>query len=228
MYQRLLVFAAHSDDEITMAGTLAEAAREGCAIIMVTMTDGGEGYPRMNLKRRIVSLRRQEAAACDRVLGVRHHIFLNQPDMGLIYHKKLLQRLVKIIRKIRPEAIFTHGPIDCHTDHRAAHEISVDACWQAGEPVSAELGKSWKTPVLYFYKGVGPGMDPLPCVVRDVSRFAFKRFEALATQESQFALFKSSRSELLAKARTLKAHPETTRETFWIAATNRFERFPDF
>lgn len=228
MYSRTLVFAAHSDDEITMAGTIAASVRAGCRVGMVTMTNGCEGYPDPAMRRTIVARRRREAHASDRVLGVSRHFFVAQPDMGLAYSKPLLQDLIRIIRQFRPEAIFTHGPVDGHTDHRMTNRLSEDAFWHAGQPVAARLGALWRTPVLYYYKGVGPGLDSLPVIALDVSATAYKRYEALATQTSQFTLFKSSRAALLAKARALKTRPETVRETFWLAGCNRFDGFPTF
>ena len=46
-------------------------------------------------------------------------------------------------------------------------------------PVAAVLGKPWKTPYLYYYKGI---KEPLPRVVFDVSGYKEKVAEALATQ----------------------------------------------
>lgn len=221
-HHRYLIFGAHMDDELTMAGTIAMLARQGAKVSVVIMTDGSEGYPAPHLQTRIATLRRKEAAACDRVLGIKERIFLDQPDMGLSFDKAVVQACIRIIRRIRPEAIFTHGPLDNHGDHRVTHRITVDAAWHAGQPVSAVLGPRWATPVLYYYKGVGPGMDPLPTVNIDVSRTAHKRFEALATQTSQFALFHADRASLLAKARAVKKADAPAAETFWIAPGNRF------
>ena len=222
-YRRIVVFAAHADDEMTMAGTIARFVASGVEVSVVVMTDGSEGYPSPELRDRIVALRRQEAAACDLVLGIRERVFIGQPDMGLEPSKACLQACIAAIRRLKPEAVFTHGPSDRHGDHRQTHRVSVDAVWHAGEPVSAALGEPWKTPWLYYYKGVSSG---LPSVSIDVTDTAHKRWEALATQESQFTLFKSDRRHLLARADDFRRNPQRTRETFWIAETNSLDRFP--
>ncbi len=224
--ERLLVFAAHSDDELSMAGTIARAVARGATVGMATLTDGGEGYPSPALRATIKALRRREARACDRVLGVREHFFLDQPDMGLAPSKPLLHALIRIVRRFRPDAVFTHGPMDVHNDHRAAHRVTLDACWHAGQPVAAALGPRWRVPVLYYYKGVGPGMDDLPSVVIDVANFQHKRLEALATQGSQMTLFRTTPAALRRQARALKLQPQPARETFWLAPANRFDQFP--
>ena len=222
MIERPLIFAAHADDELAMAGTIWRMARAGAAVRVVLFTDGSEGYPRPEMKSEIVALRKREAAACDRVLGIRERVFLDEPDMGLQGSKRVVLRCLAEVRRIRPDVLFAHGPDDRHPDHRAAHRIVLDAQWQAGEPVCAELGAPWRVPVVYYYKGVG---RELPRVDMDTTDVVYKRYEALATQESQHTLFATTRAELLARAEALRTSPERTTETFWLAEVNRWDRF---
>ena len=98
-YQRILVFAAHPDDEITMAGTMARAAAEGVRVAVVQMTDGSEGYPSPDMRAQIVELRRAEAEECNRVLGIARRVFLDRPDMGLVNDKETLKECIRVIRE---------------------------------------------------------------------------------------------------------------------------------
>ena len=222
MFERALIFAAHADDELTMSGTIWRMSQTGGSVHVVVMTDGSEGYPRPDLRDEIVAIRKREAAACDKVMGIAERAFLDQPDMGLVPSKQVTLRCLEQIRRIRPDVIFTHGPADKHPDHRATHRCTIDAQWQAGQPVCAELGEPWRTPIVYYYKGVSA---PLPRVTVDVSDAAHKRFEALATQESQHTLFGMTKEELLSRARELRRNPQQTHETFWIAESNTFSDF---
>ncbi len=222
-YQRILVFAAHPDDEITMAGTMARAAAEGVRVAVVQMTDGSEGYPSPDMRAQIVELRRAEAEECNRVLGIARRVFLDRPDMGLVNDKETLKECIRVIREERPEAIFTHGPADNHRDHLATHALAVEARWHAGEPVAAELGESWKTPTLFYYKSV---RDPYPTIRWDVSATAHKRQEALAAQVSQQTLFGRTREQFLAEARRIQEAGGRHYETFWLAPANTWEEFP--
>lgn len=221
-YDRVMVFAAHADDEMAMAGTMTKFVRSGTDVTVAVMTDGCEGYPDESMRDKVVAMRRREAAECDKVLGIKQRFLMGQPDMGLEASKAFLQACIKIVREVRPDAVFTHGPSDRHGDHRMTHHVSVDAVFHAGQPVSAALGAPWKTGCLYYYKGVRSG---LPTVTIDVTDTIYKRWEALATQESQFTLFKMNREQMLAKADEVRKHPERTRETFWIADSNGFDRF---
>jgi len=213
-YKRIMVFGAHADDEIRMAGTIAKMANAGTRVVVVTMTNGCEGYPKPELKDTIVELRRQEAAECDKVLGIARRIILDIPDMGLVNDKETLQKCIKLIREERPEAVFTHGPIDRHRDHLNTHAISIEARWHAGEPVAAELGESWYPPHLYYYKGVVG--NELPSINIDVTETAEKYVEALATQVSQHTLFGRTKEEFLAEAESIRKNRPKKNETFWI------------
>lgn len=213
-YERVLVFGAHPDDELAMACTMAKLAAEGTQVYVCIMTNGCEGYPRPEMKDTIVATRRQEADACDRVLGIKGRFRPESPDMGLVNDKDTLLKCVEIIRQVRPDAVFTHGPDERHRDHLNTHLISVEACWHAGEPVAAELGPSWTTPHLYYYKGVS-GLRP--SIRIDVTQTAEKRPEAMATQVSQHTLFRRTAADFQAQAESLRAHRPQTVESFWIA-----------
>jgi len=214
-YKRVMVFGAHADDEIRMAGTMAKMSAAGVRVVVVTMTNGCEGYPQMDMKNTIVELRRQEAVECDEVLGIARRVILDVPDMGLTNDKETLHQCIKLIREERPEAVFTHGPVERHRDHLNTHLISVEARWHAGEPVSAELGESWYPPHLYYYKGILG--NELPSITIDVTQTAEKPVEALATQVSQHTLFRRTKEDFLAEVESIRTNRPKRTEQFWIA-----------
>jgi hypothetical protein len=71
----------------------------------------------------------------------------------------------------------------------------------------------------------------LPRIEFDVTGYAHKRWEALATQTSQHELFEqhwgTSGADLVARAEELKAEGAPAQETFWIAEANAWPTFPD-
>ena len=221
-YERILVFGAHPDDEVVMAATMAKLSAGGCEVHVGILTDGREGYAHPSLRETIVEIRRGEQAECDRVLGVAKRHNLNAPDQGLANSKESFRWLVGLIREVRPDAIFTHGPHTRHRDHRATHELTVEARWQAGEPVNSDLGPSHRTPHLYYDKEVTPG---LPEIAFDVTGFLHKRLEALATQASQMAVFGRKVEDLRKEAAEDEAHPAPAHDRFWIAPRNRLQGF---
>ncbi len=216
-YERILVFGAHPDDEFSMAGTMAKLSEMGVEVYVVTMTNGNEGYPRPEMRQGIVAMRRGEAAEADKVLGITRRFMLDREDMGLVADKATIKDCIRIVRQVRPHAVFTHGPHDRHRDHLATHTIGVQATWHAGEPVSAELGEPWRTPHIYYYKSC---RLPLPTVSFDITGYAHKRLEAMATQVSQHTLWGRSREDFMAEVERLKKERPQASETFWIVETN--------
>lgn len=222
-YERILVFGAHPDDEITMANAMAKMADLGVEVTVAIYTDGCEGYPDPGMAETIVETRAAEQDECDKVLGISRRVRFGRPDMALTNDKQTFLDTIEVIRDVRPDAIFTHGPYDNHRDHRNTHTISVEARWQAGQPVAARLGKLWRTPHLYYYKAV---IDPLPRIEYDVTGYAHKRAQALATQVSQHTLWNRTRDDFLAEAKRIEEQCPAASVTFWIAEKERWEDFP--
>jgi LmbE family N-acetylglucosaminyl deacetylase len=205
---------------------MAKLSNAGVRVVVCQFTDGCEGYPRPEWRDQIVEMRRREADACDQVLGVAKRYHMGRPDMGLVNDKETFLEAIRIIREVRPDAVFSHGPEDFHRDHIATCEIALEAAWQAGEPVCAQMGAPWKTPHVFFYKGI---RTRLPDIIYDVSEFAHKVPEALAVQESQHTLFGRGREEFLAEAHSIKqavAQGRKYTETFWFTDRCHLNDFP--
>ena len=222
-YCRIMVFAAHPDDELVMAPSMAKMASLGVDVVIALMTDGCEGYPDPSLRDSIVELRRQEAVAADEVMGTRR-ISFGVPDMGLTNDKETFLRVLAAIRAERPDAIFTQGSVDNHRDHLMTHDLSLEAAWQAGQPVSAVLGEPWRTPHLWYYKNMGARP---PDLVWDVTGFAHVRQLTLATQASQHVLFHSTRESFLEEAERIKAANAPASQSFWFTGRTALREFPD-
>ena len=223
-YERILVFGAHPDDEQTMAGTIAKLADMGVDVYVAIYTDGCEGYPRPEMKDEIVQMRRREGEASDQVLGVKERYRFERPDMGLVNDKETLKETIQLIRRVRPQAIFTHGPHDRNRDHIKTHDISLEAAWQGGEPVCAELGEPWETPHVLYYKRV---TDRPPDIVYDITGYAHKYLESRATQKSQHTLFQRTEEEMLEEARQIRERNEPAHDTFWLTGRTHLIDLPD-
>jgi LmbE family N-acetylglucosaminyl deacetylase len=111
-YKRVLIFGAHPDDELTMAPLMAMLASEGVHVTVCIPTDGSEGYPRPEWRDTIVEMRAREMAEADEVVGISERILLGFPDMGLTNDKATFKRFIKVVRDVRPDVVFTHGPHD--------------------------------------------------------------------------------------------------------------------
>lgn len=223
-YQRILVFGAHPDDEQTMAATMAKLSDMGVEVCVAIYTDGSEGYPEPDMKDDIVEIRRKEGEASDRLLGIKERYRFERPDMALVNDKETFQETIQLIRRIRPDAIFTHGPHDRHRDHINTSKISLEAAWQAGQPVGAGLGESWKTPHVLFYKGIS---DRPPDIRYDITGYAHKQVESRATQVSQHTLWGRTKEDMLEEARRIEEANEPTSDTFWLTGRTHLTDLPD-
>ncbi|MGI5816775.1 MAG: PIG-L deacetylase family protein [Armatimonadota bacterium] len=222
-YSRVLVFGAHPDDELTMAPTMAMLAEQGVEVYICISTNGSEGYPRPEWKDEIVQMRAREMADADAIIGTTERIAIGADDMGLANDKATFREFIHVVRQVRPEVVFTHGPHDMHRDHLNTHAISREAVWQAGNPVSAELGEVWKVRYLLYYKGV---QDRQPDVVLDVSDYAHIRPLTQATQRTQLTLWSTTVEQLEAEAERLRSSDEPFTNTFWFEERMHLDYLP--
>jgi LmbE family N-acetylglucosaminyl deacetylase len=139
--KRALVVAAHPDDaDVGVAGTACLWAREGWEFYYLVCTDGSKGSDDPSLSRQeLIDMRRQEQRDAAAVLGVKDVFFLDHVDGELTPNRVLLGDVVRIIREIKPDAIFTHDPETIvindmfinHSDHRVTGQMAIDAVYPA-------------------------------------------------------------------------------------------------
>jgi LmbE family N-acetylglucosaminyl deacetylase len=116
---RVLVFAAHPDDEVLgMGGTIALHASRGDSVRIVCVTDGSSTqYPGDAARR---EQKDREALAAAAALGVTDYVHLDLPDMRLdtVPHVDLNSVVEEHVREFRPGVVYTAQP-DVNRDHRA-------------------------------------------------------------------------------------------------------------
>ena len=107
-----LVIMAHPDDiEFSCAGTLARWAKAGARIGYVLCTSGDVGIAEPGMTRaRAAEIREAETLAAAAVLGVTDVTFLREPDGLLQPTLELRKKLVREIRRFRPEVLVCSDP----------------------------------------------------------------------------------------------------------------------
>src|SRR3954454_24512002 len=109
--KRALVVAAHPDDpDFGAGGTAALWSRDGWEFYYLVCTNGAKGSsdPETDPKA-LVQSRRDEQRKEDKALGVTDVFFLDHEDGELAVDRKLLGEVVRNIRKLKLEAVFTHS-----------------------------------------------------------------------------------------------------------------------
>jgi LmbE family N-acetylglucosaminyl deacetylase len=140
-----LVVMAHPDDmEFSCAGTVARWAQAGSRVIYVLCTSGEVGISDLGMtKEKAAEIREAEQREAAKITGVEEVVFLNEPDGMLVPTLELRKKLVREIRRFKPEVIVCGDPTVVfagetyinHPDHRAAATAALDATFPAaGQP----------------------------------------------------------------------------------------------
>src|SRR5437870_5817051 len=125
---RVLVVGAHPDDpEFACGATSALWAAEGKEIYYLVCTRGHKGTSDRDMTtERLIDLREREQRAAAAVIGVHQVDFLDFTDGELAPTLEFRRAIVEVIRRVRPDIIFTHDPTTYysenyinHPDHRA-------------------------------------------------------------------------------------------------------------
>jgi LmbE family N-acetylglucosaminyl deacetylase len=195
--KRALVVAAHPDDaDFGAAGTAYLWSQQGWEFYYLVCTDGSKGSEDDSIPRQqLIETRRQEQRDAAAVLGVKDVFFLDHVDGELVFgDRALLGDVVRVIRQVRPLAVFTHDPETVivndvfvnHADHRAVGLAAIDAVYPAArdrlnfpEHIAAGL-QTHKVSQIYIWGSPQSNLDV------DITDVIDKKIEALLAHPSQF------------------------------------------
>lgn len=140
----MAIFAHPDDIEYTCVGTLARWAKAGAKISYVLCTSGDVGIDEPGMTReKAQEIREAEQNAAAAIAGISEVVFLREPDGMLQPTLDLRKKLVREIRRFKPEVIVCGDPTVVwasanyinHPDHRAAATAALDATFPAaGQP----------------------------------------------------------------------------------------------
>ncbi len=136
--KKILLVTAHADDaDFCSGGTILRWIEGGAKASIVVATNGNKGTADESLTpEKLVEIRKAEQLAASKFLGLEHTWFLDYPDGELENTSELREKLVKIIREYRPDAVFTWDPtllysVDDnfinHADHRAIGQAIIES-----------------------------------------------------------------------------------------------------
>lgn len=120
--RRVLCIQPHYDDnDIGAGGTFAQLAKNGAEVTYLTVTDDLAGVVDTSLSTQAAteSLARDQLAA-GKIIGVKEQILLNYPDAGAYDYFALRRDILKYIRLLKPDFVFTCDPwltYEAHRDH---------------------------------------------------------------------------------------------------------------
>lgn len=190
-YKRFMVVVAHPDDlEFSSAGTVAKWVHRGMEACLVQVTSGDRGSPDPEMTpERLTEIRENEQREAAALLGIGEVAFLREPDGETDNSFRFRGRIVREIRRFRPDIVITHDPwrpYALHPDHRNVGLTTTDAIYPTArdaiyfpEHFHDEGIEPWKVAELLFFNAEHPD-----CYV-DVSETFDLKLAALRRHDSQ-------------------------------------------
>lgn len=195
----ILLIGAHPDDDSYSMGTLGMLNANGNEVYIAILTTGNVGTqdPKLGMMD-LAKIRKQEEQAALATMGIPldHYINLGYDDGMLEYEdtKEVVAKLVRLIRKIKPDVLFAFDPgkgsVRWHkADHRAAAYLSADAARAAMWPlmfqgqITVEGLEAHTIPEYMLYDGAEEDMNTWV----DISDWEERKVEALMKYVSQFS-----------------------------------------
>jgi N-acetylglucosamine malate deacetylase 1 len=150
---RIVVTGGHpGDPECGCGGSIARYTDEGHEAILLYL-NRGEGYCGQNELKDCARIRTAEAEKACAILKARP-VFARQFDGKAIVDPQHYDEFSQLLMEQKPDAVFTHWPMDAHRDHRAIAALVLDT-WLSSKKKFA----------LYYYE-----------VAEDTLRFSATNF----------------------------------------------------
>lgn len=189
----LLAFGVHPDDiELSCAGTLLveKINRKKVGIIDLTLGELGT--------RGTAETRKEESEISAKILGVDVRENLEMADGFFKNDEENQLKIIKVLRKYRPEIILCNAPDDRHPDHGRSSELVNDATFLSGlikiETKDDEglLQDVWRPKYVFNYI---QDLYFKPDFVVDISEVFDKKVEAIEAFATQFYTAKANDKE---------------------------------
>ena len=210
-FKKILVFSAHPDDlDFGCSGTVAKMTEEGKEVVYCIITNGEKGIQKVNKARgTMIAMRKIEQKEAAKVVGVHKLIFLGETDGDLENTKDVRRKIVKAIREVKPDIIFSFDPANLsfdsfyrfHRDHRMAAEAVFDAMYPAAGSSAffPELEEAGFLP--YQIQGAWFFSSASPNIFIDISKTIDRKIEALRRHEGQIGDMEEMEKRIRARAR---------------------------
>jgi len=135
--KRILCIQPHYDDnDMAVAGTLSLLAKNGAELFYLTVTDDLMGIENVSLSdEEATELLKRDQFAAAKIVGVKEQCWLGYPDAGEYDYFAVRRDLLKYIRMLQPDFVFTVDPwltYEGHRDHIQTGLATAEAVMFAG------------------------------------------------------------------------------------------------
>ena len=197
---KILVLAAHPDDEVLgMGGTIKKLSKLGNKIHLCVITEGASAQYK---NKKMIKIRKEACIASGKILGINDFTFLGFPDAKLdsIPQLEINKKLEKLIKKIKPEIVYTTPDNDLNKDHQKIYESTL--------VVTRPLSSSVKQILAYEISSIVK-TPFVPTVYEDISKEFLDKIKAFKMYGSEIEKFPHNRSievlESLAQLRGMES-----------------------
>ena len=179
----ILAISAHPDDiELSCSGTLLAHHTMGYKTGILDLTEGEMST------RGTPEIRRKESAEASEIMeiSIRENLGLSDAKFDLSFENQL--RMIKVLRKYRPEIILANAPYDRHPDHVRASQLIEEAVFKSGlvKIETEDNGESqlpWRPQKVYHYI---QSVSLEPDFICDISAHMEQKMAAIRVFKSQF------------------------------------------
>jgi 4-oxalomesaconate hydratase len=193
MGKKLLVIGAHSADFVwRAAGTIALVVSQGGSATVVALSYGERGESGVLWKKpnqtveNVKHIRHEQASAAAGIVGADFRC-LDLGDYPLVITDSALERLVKLLRELRPDVLLTHTPVDpFNPDHPVACQAVQKARLLAAGAGVASAFERITPPDLYYFEPHQPELcDFAPNTFVDITPVMEQKLQAMQVVQAQ-------------------------------------------
>ena len=188
---KILIIAAHPDDEILGCGGTISKLKDTNDINVLFMTDGVSA--RGKNKKEIIK-RKKACINLFKYLNLPRPIFFNFPDneMDKISLLKITKKIEGKIKIYKPDTIFTHFSHCLNIDHRLTYEAVITACRPINK-LSVKKILSFEIPSSTDW-ALFKGKNFQPNYYIDISRHLKKKIDLIKFYKQELRNYPHSRS----------------------------------
>jgi bacillithiol biosynthesis deacetylase BshB1 len=179
----ILAIGAHPDDlELSCGGTIAKLDKQGYKVALADATCGELGT------RGTKEIRSKEAEEAAHILGAMTRRNLQIPDGNVEVNKENTQKLITLIRDLRPTVLIIPHGVERHPDHVHTHQLCREAWFYAGlrKLQTRSKGRKQEPHRPHHYFEFMQWHEFQPAFVVDISGTYEIKMQAIRAHASQF------------------------------------------
>ena len=180
----ILVVSAHPDDEVLGMGATIKKLSKANKICLCVVSEGASSQ---YSDKKMIKVRRDACKKASKILGISDIVFLDYRDMRLdtIPHLEINRELEKIIKKFKPNIVYSPPSHDLNKDHAKVFESALVVT----RPFSSSVKK------LLCYELPGMVREPFrPSVYENVEKEFPYKIKAFKMYKSEVMKFPHPRS----------------------------------